>query len=290
MTRRINTCAAGSLVVVLALCLTALYYSRSEVSPLPHYPEVARSFARRLPALHLSQKPFDGTISALAWTNYLSALDFDRSYFTQADLDELAPYRDSMGERLQDGCTEFAFKAFAVFQERVDERYTFVTNMLARGFDFSIEEYYRTRRRNEPWPLDRQAQDDLWRRRLKNEYLGRKLAREIEEPGEFDPPESDDQDDDLSLELEPGEFVGNRYAQFRTVIKDSDAEWVMQRYMSAFASAFDPHSAYMSPVALEDFNIDMQLSLVGIGALLRPEDGAAKVVSLIPGEIGRAHV
>ena len=73
------------------------------------------------------------------------------------------------------------------------------------------------------------------------------------------------------------------YEQFATLINDYEEEWVLQRYMSSFARAFDPHSDYMSPRAVSDFDIEMKLSLVGIGALLRAEDGAAHIVRLIPG-------
>ncbi len=83
--------------------------------------------------------------------------------------------------------------------------------------------------------------------------------------------------------LTPKEKILKRYQQMQTVLHDSDSDWVLQKYLSAFARAYDPHSDYMTDNSSEDFDIEMSLSLVGIGALLRSEDGAAKVVRLIPG-------
>ena len=83
--------------------------------------------------------------------------------------------------------------------------------------------------------------------------------------------------------LTPEEFIKERYAQFLGILEDSDSKWVLQKYLSAFARSYDPHCDYMSPETSEDFDIDMKLSLVGIGAMLRPEDGTAKIVSLVPG-------
>lgn len=81
----------------------------------------------------------------------------------------------------------------------------------------------------------------------------------------------------------PREFIRKQYEQFVTVLNDYEEDWVLERYLSAFAHAYDPHSDYMSPASVSDFNIEMKLSLVGIGALLRPVDGTAEVVRLIPG-------
>jgi carboxyl-terminal processing protease len=85
------------------------------------------------------------------------------------------------------------------------------------------------------------------------------------------------------LKLSPEELIFKRYEQFLTTLEDSEAEWVLQKYLSAFTAAYDPHCDYMSPANVEDFDIEMRLSLVGIGAMLRPEDGAAKIVSVLPG-------
>lgn len=51
----------------------------------------------------------------------------------------------------------------------------------------------------------------------------------------------------------------------------------------AFALALDPHSTYLSADDLADFRIQMRLSLEGIGAALRTEDGFTYIESLIPG-------
>jgi carboxyl-terminal processing protease len=54
-------------------------------------------------------------------------------------------------------------------------------------------------------------------------------------------------------------------------------------WAEAFAEALDPHSAYMAPDEQADFEIAMKLSLEGIGALLRTEDGFTVIQSLVPG-------
>ena len=83
--------------------------------------------------------------------------------------------------------------------------------------------------------------------------------------------------------LSPEEFILERYKQFKLTMDSFDEEMLLQRYLSAFSHVYDPHSDYMSPSSSEDFDINMKLSLVGIGAVLRPEDGAAKIMRIMPG-------
>ena len=84
-------------------------------------------------------------------------------------------------------------------------------------------------------------------------------------------------------ELAPEEFLAKRYRQYERLIGTPDAETIVASFISSFTMAFDPHSEYMSPMQTEDFDINMKLKLVGIGAVLTSEDGAAKIERIMPG-------
>ena len=73
------------------------------------------------------------------------------------------------------------------------------------------------------------------------------------------------------------------HKQHLGILDDSDSDFYASKFLNAITAAYDPHSSYMSPETAEDFGIDMQLSLQGIGATLRTEDGAAKIEEIIPG-------
>ncbi len=267
---------------------------------------VARAIAERLPQAHLLRVSWDEARSAQIWTNYLSSLDFERIYFRQEDLDQFETHRLGLPEELFEGDLTFANAAFERFRTRVEERVGFVEAFLAEPLDFSADESYRWRRREEPWPATEEEQDSLWRLRVKNEVLARIVNRELRESsdagddngaapprGENDERGDGDENDERGdgdaqppaddEDLDDEAFVLRRYRRFLSLMDDSDAEFRMSRFFGAVATSFDPHSGYLSPVALEDFGINMQLSLQGIGAQLRPEDGAARVVEIIPG-------
>lgn len=255
--------------------------------PLPHFSAVARQVINFLQRGHITQMRFDDDASARTWTNLLASLDYDRTYFLQEDVARFEPMRLQIDDALKSGDVSFAYDVFAVFRQRLSQRITFVTNFLAGPIDFSIDEAYHWKRKNEPWPASVAEQDELWRLRLKNEYLGFTVSRELdaERRGTNAVVENVDALSSATnlFAHTPEQFVERRYTQFKIIMDDADSDWIFQRYMSAAAAAYDPHSDYLSPEKREDFDIEMNLSLSGIGATLRPEDGVALVVDLIPG-------
>ena len=66
-------------------------------------------------------------------------------------------------------------------------------------------------------------------------------------------------------------------------IVERNPEKLITSVAEAFALALDPHTNYLSPENLEDFQIQMQLSLEGIGAVLSSNNGFTVIEELIPG-------
>lgn len=286
-----------------------------------NFPRLCRRFALLLETRHFLQKPLDAEVSRQAWSNYISRLDYDHSIFLQSDIEEFMPWENRLHFDLKRGDLEFAVTVFERFRQRLNERYAFVQAFLDSEQDFSIEEEYTWKRKDAPWPADRAAQDDLWRRRLKNELLSRIVARDFAEekkaaspsatnslekldgrdaPEGLDTLEGLDALDGLDKPEEPGTgetstnappaidmspeaVVRRRYKQYQGIVADADADYVIERFLCSFTEAYDPHSAYMPPARAEDFNIEMNLTLCGIGATLQSEDGMAKIVKIIPG-------
>ena len=280
-----------------------------------NFPAAASIVASGLPEVHLLRFPFNEQRSAMAWTNYLAALDVERMYFTQEDLATLEPHRLHLRGEMIGGDLSFAKQAFDLYMKRVHERMERVQAALAANdFDFTVDEEYVWRRRDAPWPKDAAEQNDLWRRRIKNEVLARivsqKLdeeeaaAKEAENPETPDPenpsenpttpnpdnpvetpttPEPETPDPSEPPPETPTEYLSKRYQKLLSFLEDSDDEFYLSRFLTAVCMAYDPHSDYFSPVSQEDFDINMQLSLQGIGATLQTEDGTAKITEIIPG-------
>ncbi len=308
-----------------------------DLSPEIHHEQICQVLSWRLPRVHLSRMRMGDKVSQRAWTNYLGSLDYERTYFLREDINRFRQYETEIDDDLQDGDMEFAFAAFARFKERLSNRVDYVEQLLTNGFDLARDETYHWKRRDADWSRDAEEWNELWRKKIKNEYVRILISREASgkdladanDAGSARTPESmvesitiDTNAITVTLPVAtdlqaaagassnltaaagttnlttvatstnaveaaklptPEEAILKRYRQLRIVLGDNDSDWVLQKYLTAVMQAYDPHSSYMSASTLEDFSIEMKLSLVGIGALLRSEDGAAKVVRLISG-------
>jgi len=281
--RKVLSCFASLLTAGFAAALFAA--SPGPLAPDPSSVPIVRRFARQFPEDHLRHLPIDSAVSARAWTNYISAFDPERVYFLDSDIARFRVDEGKLGAKLKTGDTDFAYEVFAVFTERLRNRYDYVCSLLDKGFDLQQKQTYRWKRKDAPWPATETEWNDLWQKRIKNEYIqqvvGRELAAAAASTNAVEKKEGEP--GGKSALPSPEEVIRQRHKQLLILLGDSDSEWVLQRYLTAFTEAYDPHSAYMSLSSTEDFDIEMKLSLTGIGALLNAEDGAAKVVRLVPG-------
>ena len=256
--------------LALALALVAPCGAfAAEVQPQDYYGKIARRVGDMLPKYHVLQKKLNDDISRKAWTNLVTFYDFDHSVFLKSDLDELAKRENLLDDELHAGNPSFGFDVYNLYCRRLAERMEFATNFLATvEWDFSTNETYRVKRKDASWPETKEEAEDHWRRRLKNEALVQILGAEL---------------DKSTNEVDAAGSLVKKYHQYYTVLTEPDEEAVLQHYLSAVARAYDPHSDYMSPASKEDFDMEMSLTLCGVGAVLQMDEGALKIVEIMTG-------
>lgn len=238
------------------------------LSPEPEYADITKNIIRQLTANHYSDIHFNDQFSSDLLDSFIKTLDGSRIYFTQADIDEFEQYRDKLDDLLQDGDVSFGYLIFNRYRERLMDRLVYSLKRLEEDptdFDFTKDEYLIVDRSEVSWPADQAELMDLWRKRIKSSVLTTKL---------------DEPDKDL---LAIRDELSERFrSQLSQVLKTNDLD-VYQRYMDAMTMTFDPHTQYYAPRAAENFNMNMRLSLEGIGAVLTTENEYTKVVSIVSG-------
>ena len=216
---------------------------------------------------HYLKINFDDQLSQKVLDRYLDELDPSHSYFYASDIKEFeSNYRLKMDDALLAGNLEPAFIIFNRYQQRIVERLTALVAQIEqdfKGMDFTIDETLLVDRKDVPWPDSEAAMEELWRKRLKNNVLVLKLT-------------------DKSME-EIQETLLKRYENQLNRVQQNSSDDAFELYMNGLALSIDPHTQYFSPHRTENFNINMSLSLEGIGAVLQSEDEYTKVVRLIPG-------
>jgi carboxyl-terminal processing protease len=230
----------------------------------PNDPNIAFLTAAILEQSHYTKKTMDDTISSLFLDHYIDMLDYLHLNFFQSDLAEFEKFRKQLDDMTEKrGDVTPAHLIFARLLQRVEQRVEFVGNLLTtEEFEFTGNERYNLDRRKAAFPKDMDDARKLWRTHLRYEILQEKLNKEKPE--------------------EMATKIARRYARLLRTLQDYDGDDILELYLSALAQVYDPHSDYMGKSAFESFNIGMKLSLFGIGALLRSEDGYCKIQSLVP--------
>lgn len=214
---------------------------------------------------HYNKPPLNDERSLKIYDSYLKLLDPSRSYFTAADIAEFDQWRTQFDDLLKSGDLDPGFIIYKRHLDRLKQRLDFVLAQLDDGvdkLDFSIDESLQTDREKAPWAKNSAELDDLWRKRLKDEALRLKIAGK--EPKAIQ------------------ELLLKRYKNQISRLEQTRGEDIFQAYINAFAQTYDPHTNYLSPDNAENFDINMSLSLEGIGAVLQNDNDYVKVVRLVP--------
>src|SRR5215471_2828449 len=228
----------------------------------PH--QVAITVGRLLEQGHYSRQKLDAEMSKKILASYLENLDYNKLFFTQEDINQITQkYGVALGDSILLGDIQPAKEIYSVFRVRVEDRVAKVRQLLKKDFSFKSSRTVALDRRKEPWPANEAEADLLWRDRIEGELLQEKLNKFAIDPG--------------------AKVVGRRYDQLIKSVEERDNEDLNQLFLNSVAQSYDPHSEYLGRSDLESFEINMRLSLTGIGAELRSEDGYAKVQRLLPG-------
>jgi carboxyl-terminal processing protease len=267
MTSRISLYVRWSLLCALLVAFCPAAWS-DPVAPGPNDRHTVLTVVKLLKAEHLSGHPLDKEMSERCLKNLLKALDPMKVYFYQSDIDEFTKHKDQLCDWISDGDIGFAYTVFRTFLQRVDERVRMVNELLAGPLDFTSDEQMVVDRDTAVFARTPAEALDRWRQRIKYDILVLKSADKKEEKKEGQ---------------EARDKLRRRYDSFAKRMHQISSEELLEMYLNAFTMSFDPHTDYMSPDTLYNFEIAMRLKLEGIGASLMSEDGYTVVKKIIPG-------
>ncbi|MEI7949870.1 MAG: carboxy terminal-processing peptidase [Gammaproteobacteria bacterium] len=247
----------------IPLDVNAIYHA---MQPAAEYGKTTQAIMEQMVRNHYSHIQFNDSFSGKMLDGYLKSLDGSRVYFTQADINEFEQFRTKLDDQLKSGDVKTGYLMFNRFNQRIIERLVYSIKRVEvdpADFDFTVDESIELDRSKASWPADHAALEDIWHRQVKSAVLSLKLT---------DKPIA-----------EVRELLAKRFRfQLSQVLRTNTLD-VYQRYMDAMTMAFDPHTQYFAPRAAENFNMQMRLSLDGIGAVLTTEDEYTKVDSIVTG-------
>ena len=230
---------------------------------------VVKGIVEQFVSMHYAQKPLDDEMSAKIFKLYLNRLDPAHYYFLAADVNEYRKYETRIDDMLLRGKVKLALEIFERFKVRLSERLAMMEEFLAEDFDFSRDANWTLEREDLPYPETTEEARKIWRTKIKFDLLTLKLA-------------------DTSIK-DGKERLMKRVRGMWKDFSQYENDDVVSIFLNSMAAAYDPHSSYLAAQDLKNFDISIKLSLEGIGAVLRWEDGYTVVNSIVPGGAAARH-
>lgn len=240
-------------------------WAQEVLAPSSEDKRIARTVSAMLEENHVSGKRLNDEAGQRGFAAFIKDLDPRKIYFLQSDVDEFAKLQTTLDDNLRAGDVSFAFKVYARFMQRVEERTKWANELLDKPIDFTVDEELSTDFDNIRFCHNNDEAKEMWRKWVKYDVLVLKTTEKISE-------------------AEAIAKLHKRYNGRLKRYKNTSHDDLLEIFVSAMTSAFDPHTSYMSKATLDNFEIAMRLNLDGIGATLGNDDEGYCVVSaIIPG-------
>src|SRR3954453_5331959 len=232
--------------------------------PSPNDRQITLAVATLMERDHLTGHKVNDEISERTLKSFIKDLDPLKLFFYQSDVDNFSRDKDNLDDQIRRGDIRFAYDVFALFLARVDERIQLAEAELKKQHDFNVDEEMIRDPEKAKFATSPQEAADRWGPRVKFDLL------------------KETADGKVNME-DAIKKLTKRYESIRRSWGQTDNDELLERYLTSMTSSFDPHSSYMAPSTLDNFNIQMRLELDGIGASLRGVDGYTVVKNIIPG-------
>ncbi|MCA9042047.1 MAG: carboxy terminal-processing peptidase [Planctomycetaceae bacterium] len=271
---------SASALLTVVICFVGYIFLADKFAPAESVEEsTTKLIGELLTEHHISHPHIDDEVSAKVFAEYIKSLDSQKQYFYKNDIDLFKKQELQLDDHLKTGDVRFAFDVFNLYKKRVQERVDVALQLIKQEHDFTVDEYLITDGDDLEWATSKAELDDRWRKRIKFDILNLKLANEKNEKSN-----ETEQDEEKKKPIhDPIERLSKRYERLYSNLNQTKDFEVFEMYIGALTHSLDPHTSYMSPQTLEDFQIQMSLKLTGIGASLRSEDGLTIVHRIIPG-------
>ena len=258
-------------IVTLLFSIICTFVSAETAAPLESIEKQSqqtalfREILDRLATRHYHGQKINDELSERYLATYIEMLDPLKSYFLQSDINEFSQWQTKLDDLARRGDVSPGFTMFNRLRSQAVKQLEENIALLESDhkFDFTMDETIVLDGDKRVWHQTAEQRSDYWRKRIKDAMI--RLLLNDKEPAKA------------------RELLVKRFTNQKKQMEQRDSEDVFQLYVNALASLYDPHTSYYSPRTTENFQINMSLSLEGIGAELTIEDEYTKVARIIPG-------
>lgn len=212
---------------------------------------------------HVNFSQLSSNLEARTIDQYIKRLDPQKLYLMEKDVSQVRKDMTGIFKKAQQKDCSPINQVQKLFENKVDERVAYAKKYLGTKFKYNPKTTIVLDPDSRPRPKTL-AEVNKYHESYMQYQVSTYLAT------------------DMKLEEAKSQVVRN-YERLARRVKEMDQQDVWSNYLDSFSRSLDPHSSYLSADALEDFEIQMRLSLEGIGATLSSQDGFTVIEQLIPG-------
>ena len=224
-------------LTVFSICVFLPLSAFELTAPTAKDRRITRVVTLMMERAHLLQHELDDEISNRSITSFIDRLDPMRLYFLKSDIDGFMKKKDTIDDMVSEGDITFAYDVFKTYLDRIDERLPVINELIDADHDFTAKESINTDWDNVSFAESKDEAEDRWRKRIKYNLLVLKGDDETEERSK--------------------ERLHRRYNSFSNQMHRTDSDELLEMFLNSVMASFDPHTSYMSPTTLENFEIVM---------------------------------
>ena len=255
-----NAKLTSQLVFLILLLSTSFGFSQTKGNLECRYlPMIEEGFLRN----HVKYSKRDKELETQLIDQYIKRLDATKIYLTQDDVAKIKKMMAGVFDKTKANKCDFLEESQKIVLERVKDRFDFAKSFLGKSYKFDSKTEFVFDPDHKNYPKDK---DEA------NEYLKKYIHFQVANY--------------LATDMKQEEAKSNVIKNYERALKrtrETTQDDLYSGYLDSFARALDPHSSFFSRDVLEDFEIQMRLSLEGIGATLSSQDGFTVVEQLVPG-------
>ncbi len=250
-------------VWILSINMATAKTDFDTVKPSPKHTKESQLVVKLIEELHYKPSKLDDALSQKILEKFIATLDPNKMYFLGEDIVSFDRWKNELDDDLKTGDLKPAYDIFNLFKKRVMVQKEFAAKVLDSELSFDADEEYQWDREKAPWAIDEKELNEIWTKKVKNDYLSLKLLKK--EPEKIK------------------EILSKRYNLLSKRITDMKSDDVFQYFINSYLTLIEPHTGYMEPITSENFEINMKLSLEGIGAVLGNDGEFTSIQTIVKG-------
>jgi carboxyl-terminal processing protease len=277
LTMRYKFLKPALLIVVISLCSFTLFqFEKNQI--------LQDMLMSVLNQAHYSPLKVNDEFSEKAYDLYLKRIDVSKKFLLQSDVEDFSKYKKTIDDEINNGTFDFYKLTSSIIAKRIKEKEDWAKEILAKPFDYSIDEEFETDGEKQKYAANEEALKVEWTKMLKYQTLSRldeMLTGQEKAKAKKDSVFVEKTFDSLEVDARRKTLKAN-IEWFKRLNKITTKDR-FSTYINTITGLYDPHTEYFAPKEKKKFDQSMSGQFEGIGARLQSKDGILKVSEVIVG-------